>query len=136
MKTLFFLNVTFTVFFRLSKMSRCHLSSVFYFSSSSFLLQNISMFELGPSCYISPQALEFHSFLYPPLRHSPHAPKALPLGSLCVFFMPTPFTAPGDFSNYVDDSCNALGSQLLEFLTSNNFCSLPPQLIIQLFHQS
>lgn len=50
--------------------------------------------------------------------------------------MPTPPIDSGDFGSHVHDWHNALGPQFLEFLTCSNFSSLPPQVTVQLFHQS
>lgn len=66
-ETFSFLSLTCSVLFRLSILSRCP-PLHFYFNSYYFLLQNIRMFEVGLTSYISHQPFEFYSFTCPPPR--------------------------------------------------------------------
>lgn len=128
-ETFSFLSLTCSVLFRLSILSRCP-PLHFYFNSYYFLLQNIRMFEVGLTSYISHQPFEFYSFTCPPPRRSLHALKALAQGSLlCVFhaYSSHCFWGPQQLCRWL---MQCPGLLVPEFLTSHNFYSLPLQVVL------
>lgn len=113
-----------------------HLALHSYFNFCSFLFPNIFVWSCA-TLSDHPPTLWISFISIPTSEACSSCPTGLSSWlTVRVFMLTAPLIASGDVSNCMNDSCNALGSQFREFLTSDSLFSLPPQVVLQLFHQS